>query len=44
VVATGTPEQVAAIQSSYTGHFLAEMVEPEVKVSRAKRKADPVAA
>jgi excinuclease ABC subunit A len=44
VVATGTPEQVAAIQPSYTGQFLAEMVEPDVKVSRAKRKADPVAA
>ena len=44
VVATGTPEQVAAVQTSYTGQFLAEMVEPEVKVRRAKRKADPVAA
>ncbi|MDX6615370.1 MAG: excinuclease subunit [Solirubrobacterales bacterium] len=44
VVATGTPEQVAAVQSSYTGQFLAEMVEPQVKVRRAKRKADPVAA
>jgi excinuclease ABC subunit A len=42
VVATGTPEQVAAVPGSYTGQFLARMVEPEVKVTRA-RKA-PVAA
>jgi excinuclease ABC subunit A len=39
VVATGTPEQVAAVQSSYTGQFLAEMVEPEIKVSRARKGA-----
>ncbi|MGZ5374908.1 MAG: excinuclease ABC subunit UvrA, partial [Solirubrobacterales bacterium] len=44
VVATGTPEEVAAVQSSYTGQFLAGLVEPEVKLRRAKRKADPVAA
>jgi excinuclease ABC subunit A len=44
VVATGTPEQVAAIQTSHTGSFLADLVEPEVKVRRAKRKADAVAA
>ena len=28
VVATGTPEEVAAAASSYTGPFLAELVEP----------------
>jgi excinuclease ABC subunit A len=28
IVATGTPEQVAAVAGSYTGRFLAEMVEP----------------
>src|SRR5207249_117185 len=28
VVATGTPEQVAAVPTSYTGQFLAELVEP----------------
>ncbi len=45
VLATGTPEQVAAVPESYTGEFLTELVGPEVKVSRArKRKADPVAA
>ncbi|MGZ5313004.1 MAG: excinuclease ABC subunit UvrA, partial [Solirubrobacterales bacterium] len=44
VVATGTPEEVAAVQSSYTGQFLAGLVEPEVKLRRTKRKADPVAA
>jgi excinuclease ABC subunit A len=41
VLATGTPEQVAATPGSYTGEFLAELVEPEMKISR--RKA-PVAA
>jgi excinuclease ABC subunit A len=45
VLATGTPEQVAATSGSYTGEFLAELVEPEVKVRRAgKRKPAPVAA
>jgi excinuclease ABC subunit A len=45
VLATGTPEQVAAVPGSYTGQFLAELVEPELKVTRArKKKADPVAA
>ena len=29
VVATGTPEEVAAIEGSYTGRFLADLVEPE---------------
>jgi excinuclease ABC subunit A len=46
VLATGTPEQVAASTKSYTGEFLADLVEPEVKVSRARkgRKKAPVAA
>jgi excinuclease ABC subunit A len=43
LLATGTPEQVAAVPDSYTGQYLAELVEPEVKVKRAKRK-QPVAA
>jgi excinuclease ABC subunit A len=44
VVATGTPEEVAAVASSYTGRFLAELVEP-VKPKRAPRKRrEPVAA
>jgi excinuclease ABC subunit A len=42
VLATGTPEQVAAVPSSYTGQFLADLVEPEVKVKRTG--AAPVAA
>jgi excinuclease ABC subunit A len=44
VVATGTPEEVAAVSGSYTGRFLAELVEP-VKPKRASRKRrEPVAA
>ena len=37
IVATGTPEQVAAVAGSYTGRFLAELVEP-AKPKRAPRK------
>jgi excinuclease ABC subunit A len=48
VIATGTPEQVAGIATSYTGQFLRELVEPEEpapKPRRAKpRKREPVAA
>ncbi len=44
VVATGTPEEVAAVEGSYTGSFLASMVEP-AKPKRAPRKRrEPVAA
>jgi excinuclease ABC subunit A len=45
IVATGTPEQVAAVAGSYTGRFLAELVEP-AKPKRATRKQReaPVAA
>ena len=40
VLATGTPEQVAATPGSYTGEFLAGLVEPRVKATQAgKRKA-----
>jgi excinuclease ABC subunit A len=42
VVATGTPEQVAAVQTSYTGQFLAGLVEPSIK--RTKRRREAVAA
>jgi excinuclease ABC subunit A len=44
LIATGTPEEVAAVQTSYTGRYLADMVEP--KVTRRKRapKRQPVAA
>jgi excinuclease ABC subunit A len=43
VVATGTPEEVAAVEGSYTGRFLADLVEP-AKPKRAGRRAEPVAA
>ncbi len=44
VIATGTPEQVAAVPESYTGQYLADMVEPAVTVRRPRKKPDPVAA
>ena len=47
IVATGTPEQVAGVPGSYTGRFLAELVEPDtptVKRTAAKRKRETVAA
>jgi len=44
VIATGTPEQVAAAPKSYTGEFLADLVEPEVKVRRTRKRKAPVAA
>ncbi|HET7573771.1 MAG TPA: excinuclease ABC subunit UvrA, partial [Solirubrobacterales bacterium] len=42
IVATGTPEEVAAVAGSYTGRFLAELVEP-AKRRRTPRR-EPVAA
>ncbi|HET8862576.1 MAG TPA: excinuclease ABC subunit UvrA [Solirubrobacterales bacterium] len=47
VVATGTPEEVAAVEASHTGRFLAELLEPAApaKRKRAPRKrSEPVAA
>jgi excinuclease ABC subunit A len=44
VLATGTPEQVAATPGSYTGEYLAGLVEPEVRVHRARKRKAPVAA
>jgi excinuclease ABC subunit A len=44
VVATGTPEEVAAVQGSYTGRFLAELVEPAKPKRRRAAKREPVAA
>ena len=38
LVASGTPEEVAAIESSYTGQFLADIVEPKVRARRAPRR------
>jgi excinuclease ABC subunit A len=44
VVATGTPEEVAAVADSYTGRFLAGLLEP-AKPKRAPRKQrEPLAA
>ena len=43
VVATGTPEEVAAVEGSYTGRFLAELVEPAKpkRGAQAPRSASP---
>jgi excinuclease ABC subunit A len=43
VVATGTPEEVAAVAGSYTGRFLAGLVEP-AKPKRARKRREAVAA
>jgi excinuclease ABC subunit A len=44
VVATGTPEEVAAVASSYTGRFLAELVEPVRPKRRGGKRREPIAA
>ena len=46
IIATGTPEQVATEPASYTGRFLEELVEPQVKRTprAAPKKREPVAA
>ena len=36
IVAQGTPEQVAANERSYTGRFLAEIVEPAKRRTRRR--------
>jgi excinuclease ABC subunit A len=41
IVATGTPEEIAAVAGSYTGRFLAGMVEP---AKPKRRRREPVAA
>jgi excinuclease ABC subunit A len=38
VIATGTPEQVAAVESSYTGQYLRELL-PAAKPARTRAKA-----
>ncbi len=43
VIATGTPEEVAAVEASHTGHFLAELVEP-ARPKRSRKRREPVAA
>ena len=42
IVATGTPEEIAAAGDSYTGRFLAELIEPAKPRRRPRR--EPVAA
>jgi excinuclease ABC subunit A len=44
VVATGTPEEVAAVAGSYTGRFLAGLVEPAKPKRAARKRREPVAA
>jgi len=44
VVAVGTPEEVAAVEGSYTGRFLAELVEPAKPKRASRKKREPVAA
>jgi excinuclease ABC subunit A len=39
VVAVGTPEEVAAVDGSYTGSFLADLVEPRPKRTGKRRQA-----
>jgi len=43
IVATGTPEEVAAVAGSYTGRFLSGLVEP-AKPKRGAKRQLPVAA
>jgi excinuclease ABC subunit A len=38
VMAAGTPEAVAAVQESYTGAFLRELVRPAGPKARGRRK------
>ena len=38
LVASGTPEEVAAVEGSYTGQFLAGIVEPRERPRRAARR------
>jgi excinuclease ABC subunit A len=44
VVATGTPEEVAAAEGSYTGRFLAELLEPAKPKRTRRHQREPVAA
>ncbi|HEX8752658.1 MAG TPA: excinuclease ABC subunit UvrA [Solirubrobacterales bacterium] len=43
IVASGSPEDIAAVAGSYTGRFLAELVEP-AKRRRSRGRPEPVAA
>jgi excinuclease ABC subunit A len=38
LIGAGTPEEIAAIAESYTGHFLTGIVEPRERARRAPRR------
>jgi excinuclease ABC subunit A len=44
VVATGTPEEIAAVKASYTGRFLAGLLEPAKPKRSTRKRREPVAA
>jgi excinuclease ABC subunit A len=44
VIATGTPEDIAAVAGSHTGSFLAELLEAPKPKRVARKKREPVAA
>ena len=44
VIATGTPEEVAAVAGSYTGRFLAELVKPAKSKRGSAKRREPIAA
>ncbi|HEX4890144.1 MAG TPA: excinuclease ABC subunit UvrA [Alphaproteobacteria bacterium] len=39
IVAEGTPAQIAAVEESYTGQFLKQIVKPAIMQTKARRKA-----
>jgi len=41
IIATGTPEQVAAVANSSTGHFLLDLVEPATKKKKKQGAKNP---
>jgi excinuclease ABC subunit A len=41
LVASGTPEEVAAVPTSYTGQFLAPILAPRASVPKATKSAKP---
>ena len=43
-MASGTPEEVAAVEASHTGAFLRELVEPAPPPKPRRRKRVPAAA
>jgi excinuclease ABC subunit A len=44
VVAAGTPEEVAAVEGSYTGQFLSGLVEPAAAPKRRTKRRKVAAA